>query len=234
MAAGEDGGGGVAVGGCADVFEEGLHSIMVRVVAGDETGGAKVGFQELEHAEVKALGAIEEDHVDVARRGGKSLEGIADAKLHELVEADGGEILPGALGLFGVELSGDEAAAAIVAESRGEIDGGDAEGGAELDDGLRLSGAGEAVEELAKLGADGHVGLAHALVKAHAGGDSVPGLLGGLVGEGVVNRGVGVEGIEQGSDFGSVDGGFHGVGANCAKAGEREGGDSTFLWRRFS
>jgi hypothetical protein len=46
-------------------------------------------LEEFQDIEIKLLGSIKEDHVDLARRIRQSLQGIADAKLNPFVKPGG-------------------------------------------------------------------------------------------------------------------------------------------------
>jgi hypothetical protein len=71
------------------------------------------------------------------------------------IEAAGLQVGAGARHLGRLELGGDQAAAAVVAQGRGQVQGRDAERGPELDDRARAAAARQHVEQRAGLARDG-------------------------------------------------------------------------------
>ena len=67
------------------------------------------------------------------------------------------QVRPGRRTFAAAQLGGDDAAGAVVGHRGGQIDGRDAERGAELHDGVRPAGPDQRVEQLSGLGGDRHV-----------------------------------------------------------------------------
>ena len=125
-------------------------------------------LEEFQHIEIKLLGSIKEDDVDLARRIRQRLQGIADAKLNPFVKPGGGEVPLCPLRLVRIKLGSDHLALSIVADRGRQKDRRDSKGRAKLNDGFRLDASSKAIKQMPKPGADWHIGLSHSLVKTRS------------------------------------------------------------------
>jgi hypothetical protein len=108
---------------------------VVGVVGDHQRAGPQAAFHQRQHLGVERLGAVEQQQVDgVGQVGGERLQRVALADFHQVVQAAGLQVGACARHLGRLELGGDQVAAAVVAQRRGEKQRGDAERGAELDD----------------------------------------------------------------------------------------------------
>ena len=97
--------------------------------------------------------------------GAQGLEGVALADLDQVDKAAFLQVLPRPLHLGRLELAGDQAAAAIVPQGCGEMQGRDAERGPELDDRPRAAASRQHVEQRAGLAGDGEREILQAAVE---------------------------------------------------------------------
>src|SRR6185437_4321521 len=107
----------------------------IGVVGDEERAGLEARFEQRQNFRIKSLRAVHQHQVDrVGQVARKRLDGVAVAHLDQVGEAGLGEGGARPRDLRRLELGGDEAAAAIVAQRRAKIERRDAERGAELDD----------------------------------------------------------------------------------------------------
>lgn len=99
-------------------------------------------LEQFQDGEVEALGAIEQHNVDVVGQiVGERLESVTFAKLDQISQSTGDEVLTRPSDLRGLELGRDDESSSVVSEAGREMKGRDAERGSELDDRARLRGA---------------------------------------------------------------------------------------------
>ncbi len=139
---------------------------MLGVVGDHQRAGAQAAFQQGEDLRVERLGAVQQDQVDAVRQVlGEGLQGVALAQFHQVEQPPSGQVAPCPLGLGGFELAADQAATAVVPQRRGEVQGGQAEGRAELDDAARRAAARQHVEQAAGFAGDGQRQVLQAAVE---------------------------------------------------------------------
>jgi len=143
---------------------------------------------------------------------------VAGADLDQVGQARGLEVAARPRQLARLELGGDDAAAAVVAQGRGQVDGRQAERGAELDDVAGAAAARQHVQQRAGAARDrqrevlqAHVEVEVVDLAAH----QARLLRGGHVREGVAQRlargiGLGEQAVQQRCDWGSGEG-VHGA-----------------------
>src|SRR5262245_40095132 len=86
----EDSGGDVTVAGSAEVLEESCHSLVIRIVAGDNGSERQERLNEPQHIEVETFGAIEEKQINFGGQiGSQGLKGIANTELDPVGEPGG-------------------------------------------------------------------------------------------------------------------------------------------------
>src|SRR5580693_908941 len=111
---------------------------MLALSATIKSARLHTAFQQTQNLRIKRLGAVEQDEIDrVGKVHAQRLERVALPDLHEIDDAARLEIGLSARRLGWLELARDQTATAIVAQSRGKVQGGDAKRGSELDDGPR-------------------------------------------------------------------------------------------------
>ena len=177
--------------------QESLHAIMIRIVAGDNSGGPQMRLKEPEHVEIERLGSIKEDHVDVVRRIGQSLQGIANAKLNQFFQAGGGKVLLCPLRLLGIEFCSDHLATPLsrMADARKIVEiPNEVPNSTTV---LAWEPLAKNIKEVAKLPAHRHVGLPHGSIKTVCAGIAHAGFSRSLSNQGVVLGCVGIEGIKK-------------------------------------
>ena len=89
---------------------------MVGVIASHNPPGPELWLQKFEDIEVKTLGSIEEDHINVAGWIGQGFQGIADAKLNPLLQTSGGKVALCLLCFLEFEFGRDDLARPIVTD----------------------------------------------------------------------------------------------------------------------
>src|SRR6185369_822691 len=157
----------IAAARLADIVEVGRQRLRrdIEIVSHDQRARRELRLQETQHGQVGLLPAVEQKQIDAAAEAGlERPERVADAKVDELGQARGAEVMRGPFGLDRIELGGDEAAAAAgIPQRRCEMDAGDAERGSELYDELGAATARQHVEQAADVRRDRHVHVTHQL-----------------------------------------------------------------------
>jgi hypothetical protein len=131
-----------------------------------------VTFQQPEHRQAHVLPAIQQHQADRAGHVGERSQGIAGQDRHRLGDAGFGQVRLRRGCLRRAELGGEDPAGAVVGYRGGQVDGRDAEGGAELDDRVRAARPDQGIQQAAARLGDGHVDVLHhvrALLRGGAG-----------------------------------------------------------------
>jgi len=145
----------------ADVVDVRLERLAegLDVVAEDAGARGEVGFEQLEDRQARVLPPVEEEQVNGLAHEPQGLQGVALEQLDFRIDAGAPPVFAGAFDLAGLDFGGDDAPAAVVADGGGEVDGGNAELGAELDDVPGAAGAGKLVEGASLGWIDGDEGV---------------------------------------------------------------------------
>src|SRR3984957_20537613 len=109
-------------------------------------------LEQAQDLRIERLGAVEQDEVDrFGKIDAQRLERISFPDLHNVDDAGGLEARISPCRLGWLELAGDQTAAAIVPERRGEMQGGAAKRGSELDNRSRAQASRQHVQQRAGL-----------------------------------------------------------------------------------
>ena len=92
---------------------------MVGVVTGDYSRTSEARLQKFQHMEVKSLGAIEQNQINLVRKVGfQRFQRITHTKLHPFLKSSGRDVTFRSLSLFRFKLGGDDLAFPVVADCR--------------------------------------------------------------------------------------------------------------------